>query len=117
MVNSFKDLLVWQKSMELVEKVYHLTRVFPKHEIYGLVSQMRRSAVSIPSNISEGFVRKSNNELRQFLHISLGSLAELETQLILSARLGYMQNSVLNEITSIIEHVGKMITKLRQNRH
>ena len=84
-----KDLEAWKQAMQLVEELYRLTRSFPKQETYGLTSQMRRAAVSIPSNLSEGSARSSAKEFSQFLSICLGSLAELETQLILAARLEY----------------------------
>ena len=81
-IESFKDLIVWQKSMSLVKEVYVITSNFPKSEIYGLTSQMRRAAVSIPSNIAEGKKRKTKNDYVQFLRIANGSAAELETQLL-----------------------------------
>lgn len=79
MINSYKDLIVWQKSFDLVRQIYQLTDNFPKMEIYGLTSQMRRAAISIPSNIAEGFVRKHTKEFSQFVSIAFGSGAELET--------------------------------------
>lgn len=88
-----KKLDVWNKSIELVVEIYNLTNSFPKEEIYGLTSQMRRSAVSIPSNISEGSARKGDAETIQFLHIALGSMAELETQLIISQKIGYLEST------------------------
>lgn len=88
-IKSPKDLKVWQESMELVIQIYKISNGFPNHEIYGLSSQIRRAAVSIPSNIAEGAGRKSNKEFMQFLFISLGSLSEVETQLEISQRLGY----------------------------
>ncbi len=98
-----KKLDVWNKSIELVVEIYNLTNAFPKEEIYGLTSQIRRSAVSIPSNIAEGSARKGDPETIQFLHIALGSMAELETQLIISQKIGYIEsiegiNSKLLEI-------------------
>jgi len=87
MINSYKDLDVWKKSIELVKKVYFTTKGFPKEEIYGLVNQMRRCAVSIPSNIAEGKTRQHINEYIQFLYISLGSCAELESQVIIAKRI------------------------------
>lgn len=90
MINSFKDLIVWQKSMELVEKVYKITESFPTKEQFGLISQMRRAAVSIPSNIAEGYGRNSTGSYIQFLSIARGSLLELETQLELSKRLNFI---------------------------
>ena len=83
---------VWKLAMDLVVNVYEITSKFPVEERFGLTQQMRRAAVSIPSNIAEGAARKSSNEFIQFLHVSLGSLAELETQLIISERLGYLGN-------------------------
>ena len=85
-----KDLDVWKKSMDLVVLIYDLTSKFPSDERFGLTSQMRRAAVSIPSNIAEGAARKSNKEFLQFLSIALGSLSELETQYILSKRLHFI---------------------------
>lgn len=90
MFRSFRDLRVWQAGMELAVEVYELTGVFPKHEIYGLTSQMRRAAVSVPSNIAEGHTRESTTEYLRFISIAHGSLAELQTQLELAGRLGYV---------------------------
>jgi len=93
-----KDLDIWKLEIELVEKVYEITAEFPKEEIYGLTNQMRRAAVSIPSNISEGAARSSKKEFIQFLYVALGSLAELETQAIISEKLGYLKNHPLMEL-------------------
>lgn len=90
-----KQLEVWKESINLVTEIYKLTQNFPKSEIYGITNQIRRSAVSIPSNIAEGCARQSAKETIQFLHISLGSVAELETQLIISKELQYMQNEAI----------------------
>ena len=87
-----KELDVWKRSMELVEVIYRVTEKLPKSEIYRLSSQMRSAAVSIPSNIAEGAARKGSKEFIQFIHIALGSLAELETQYILAQRLGYLED-------------------------
>jgi four helix bundle protein len=87
-----KDLEVWKKSMDLVESIYKLTQTFPDTEKYGLTSQMRRAAVSIPSNIAEGAARKGDKELMHFLYISIGSLSELETQYLIATRLGFVTN-------------------------
>jgi len=93
-VSTHKDLDIWKIGIELVKQVYEITNLFPNEETYGLISQMRRSAISIPSNISEGAARNSKREFIQFLYISLGSLAELETQMVISTELGYIpQNS------------------------
>jgi four helix bundle protein len=88
-INSFRDLLVWQKSMDLVTEIYHLSKKFPKAELFGLTSQIRRAAVSIPSNIAEGRGKSSKGEFQQFLHHSRSSLAEVETQITIAQNLGY----------------------------
>ncbi len=90
-MKTHRDLTVWQKSMQLVTDIYEMTANFPETEKYGLISQLRRAAVSIPSNIAEGAARNSTKEFKRFLYISLGSLAEVETQLEISQNLGYHQ--------------------------
>ncbi len=105
-VKTHKDLDVWRKSMDLAKSVYSLTAAFPKEEIYGLVAQMRRAATSIPSNIAEGAARDSNREFIRFLYTSLGSLAELETQLLLSRDLAFVEGSGMDDD---IERVRKML--------
>jgi len=118
MINSYKELIVWQKSIELVVAVYDLTAQFPKEEIYGLTSQMRRSAVSIPSNIAEGRSRGTKKDFTQFLRISYGSGAELETQIIIAKRLlgtKYLDYSkvdiLLNETMKMLNvMIGKFIS-------
>jgi four helix bundle protein len=101
-MKTHKDLDVWQKSVALVEKIYVLTGAFPKEEIYGLTNQMRRAAVSIPSNIAEGSARQGNREFANFLHIALGSLSELETQLIIANNLGlYSNTDILPELETV----------------
>jgi four helix bundle protein len=104
-----KDLEVWKKSMDLAANVYSLTARFPKEELYGLTSQIRRSAVSIPSNIAEGAARHSRKEFIQFLHIASGSVAELETQLLLALRMGFTSSS---SIISDVEEVRKLLLGL-----
>ncbi len=104
-----KDLRVWKEAIGLVKEVYEIATTFPKDEIYGLVSQIKRSAVSIPSNIAEGAARNSQKELVQFLFISLGSLSELETQLIISQELGFMNKS---EVFEKIEHIRRMLLNM-----
>jgi len=111
-IKSYKDLNIWKRSIELVEDVYKITKNFPKEEIYGLTSQLRRAAVSIPSNIAEGFTRLHNKEYRQFLYISLGSCAELNTQIIISSRLSYLSNEKVNRTLNEIEEISKMIMGL-----
>lgn len=96
-----KDLDVWKKSMDLVVKVYQITQLFPDTEKFGLTSQMRRSAVSIPSNIAEGAARKGDKELIQFLYISIGSLSELETQYLIALRLGFITKDDVLEVQMI----------------
>ena len=93
-----KDLDIWKLGIESVEQVYKMTAGYPKEEIYGLTNQMRRASVSIPSNISEGAARSSKKEFIQFLYVALGSLAELETQAIISEKLGYVKNHPLMEL-------------------
>jgi len=118
-IKSFKDLKIWKRGMKLVEDIYTNTRTFPKEEMYGLTSQLRRSAVSIPSNISEGFARFHNKEYKQFLYMSLGSCAELTTQIIIASRLGYIDNVNSDNLLHDIEEISKMtmglIKKLNTN--
>jgi len=111
-IKSFKQLNIWQKGIEEVKYVYEITKNFPRYELYGLTSQIRRAAVSIPSNIAEGFKRSHSNEYRQFLHIALGSAAELETLLIIAKELGYMENNQLENILEKIQNISKMISSL-----
>lgn len=115
-VNSkgFRDLIAWQKGMELSEMVYKITSSFPKEELYGITSQMRRAAVSIPSNIAEGQLRNSKKEFIQFLSIALGSCAELSTQLELSKRLRYLTESDFERISELIYEVMKILHGLRK---
>jgi len=96
-----KDLIVWQKAMDFVEEVYKLTDTMPKTELYGLTSQIRRSAISIPSNIAEGAARNHDKELVQFLYVALGSVAELETQLLLAERLKFVPEAPINNLSEI----------------
>ena len=108
-VSTHKDLDVWKKAMDLAAQVYSLTARFPKEELYGLTSQMRRSAVSIPSNIAEGAARHSRKEFIQFLHIASGSVAELETQLLLAIQMGFISG---DHVISHIEEVRKLLLGL-----
>jgi four helix bundle protein len=108
-VSTHKDLDVWKKAMDLAAQVYSLTARFPKEELYGLTSQIRRSAVSIPSNIAEGAARHSRKEFIQFLHIASGSVAELETQLLLAIRMGFIPG---DSIIPHIEEVRKLLLGL-----
>jgi four helix bundle protein len=111
-IANFKDLKIWQRGMALTKTIYEITSSFSSGELYGMVSQMRRSAVSIPSNIAEGFVRQHSKEYRQFLYVSLSSLAELETQIIISEQLGYIDNERSREVQAEIETIGKMTRNL-----
>jgi four helix bundle protein len=105
---------VWKKGIEIVKAVYEVALLFPKEEKYGLASQMKRSAVSIPSNVAEGFNRQYNNEYRQFLFIASGSCAELETQCEIACELGLMKNETVAALVSTLQHESRMITKLIQ---
>ncbi|MCF7918245.1 four helix bundle protein [Candidatus Gracilibacteria bacterium] len=102
-----QDLQIWKKSVDLVEDIYKTTSTFPNEEKFGLVAQMRRSAISIPSNISEGYGRKTSGELLQFLGIARGSLCELETQVIIAKRLKFLKDN--EKLINIISELHKMI--------
>jgi four helix bundle protein len=109
MTQSFRDLQVWQRAMQLCVAVYRLTREFPREEVYGLTSQMRRSAVSVPSNIAEGQGRLNPGEFRQFLGIARGSICELQTQLEIARSLQFGNPELLNEAEGLSHEAGKMI--------
>lgn len=111
-MGTFKDLLAWQKSLTLAKKVYQVTGNFPTEERFGLVNQMRRCAVSIPSNIAEGYGRGSDKELLRFLYVALGSSNELETQLILSLELSFMKEEDSRMLQGLNTEVNKMILSL-----
>ncbi|MGA2092210.1 MAG: four helix bundle protein [Sedimentisphaerales bacterium] len=111
-VRDYKDLKVWQLGIEIVDKVYKLSDKFPKEELYGLTLQMRKSSVSIPSNIAEGFMRGHTNEYRQFLRISLGSCAELETQSIIANRRKYITKPELDDLSEDLNHESRMLMNL-----
>lgn len=115
-IRNHKDLEVWKKSMDLVSNIYKITESFPNKEIYGLTNQIRRSAVSVPSNIAEGAARSSKKEFIQFLYIALGSLAELETQMIIASRLGYLNDlgSLLNDVKLIQKLLNGLIYSLKR---
>ena len=108
-----RDLIVWQKAMTLVRDVYRATRTFPQSELYGLVSQLRRAAVSIPSNLAEGHARNSKNEFRQFVGHARGSLSEVETQIEIAGNLGYLRDPSATELLSRVAELGRMLTGLR----
>ncbi|MDP3986036.1 MAG: four helix bundle protein [Candidatus Veblenbacteria bacterium] len=110
-IHSFKDLVVWQKAIELAVIVYQLTQKFPNQETYGLVSQLRRAAVSVSSNIAEGFTRSSRREKVQFYAIARGSLAEVESQLELARRVGYVPNNDYHACGAQLEDVRRLLGK------
>jgi len=112
-VRGYRDLIVWQKAMDLVGRVYTLTVSFPADERFGLISQIRRAAVSVPSNIAEGQARHTSQEFIQFISHAEGSLAEVDTQLTLSNQLGFCSAQQSVEIFSIIEEIRKMLMSLR----
>jgi four helix bundle protein len=111
-MHTYKDLIVWQKSIELAKKMYVLTQQFPKQEQYGLVSQMNRAAVSIPSNIAEGKLRQSPKEFRQFLFIAFASGGELETQIEIAKSLEELQHINFSEAEELLIEIMKMLNKL-----
>ena len=111
-IKSFKDLRIWQKGIEIVSDIYISTKNFPKEELFSLTSQLRRSAISIPSNIAEGFKRFHNKEYKQFLFITLGSCAELETQIIIAKELKYINENEEAKLVEKLDHIGKMISSL-----
>jgi four helix bundle protein len=112
--SGYRDLLVWQKAILLAKEVYRLTRDFPSSEKWGLVSQMRRAAVSVPSNIAEGQARRTTKDFIQFISIAEGSVAELDTQLILAYELGYCDQGTTAPIALIVEELRKMLNSLRR---
>lgn len=111
-MSSYKDLIVWQKSIILVTEVYALTRTFPMEEKFGIVNQINRAVVSIPSNIAEGWGRESSKNYLQFLRISRGSLMEVETLILISKNLNYLNDEKFKMITTGIEEVGKTLQGL-----
>ena len=111
-MQSYQDLIVWHRGTELVVEVYRVTKKFPKEEMFGLISQMRRAAVSIPSNIAEGYARKHTAEYVQFLRIAFGSGAELETQLILSEKLQFVKSVELMKAIELLNETMRMLNKL-----
>src|SRR6266404_2130018 len=107
MANSYKDMIAWQKGIQLVKSIYELTSSFPDQEKYGLISKIRRAAVFIPSNIAEGQARFSPADFRHFLRIARGSLAELETQLVLARELRYITQEQLDQQSALIDELGR----------
>jgi four helix bundle protein len=108
-MSNFRNLLVWQKSMSLTTKIYNSTKQFPKEEIFGLTSQIRRSSISIPSNIAEGFGRDSNKEYLRFLNISIGSLFEMQTQLEIAKNIQYLNEEEFNNLYKNSREIERML--------
>jgi four helix bundle protein len=115
MVKSYRDLRVWQAALDLVTRVYEITRGFPKHEVYALCSQMQRAAVSIPSNVAEGHEREHIKEYLHHLSMAQASLAELETQLEISLRLGYVQAERFNRLFEFTQSLARQLRALRNS--
>ena len=112
---SYRDLIVWQKAMELVDEVYRLSKELPSEELYALSAQMRRAAVSIPSNIAEGYGRRSVKEFRQFLSVARGSVFALETQIEIAVRQDFLPAERVGLVFQQCQNIGKMLTKLSQS--
>lgn len=111
-MKTYRDLIVWQESMHFVTKVYQISKTFPKEEIYGLTSQMRRSAVSIPSNIAEGYGRKSTDDYLRFLQIAISSLYEIQTQLEISLNLKYLSTNKYEKVFELSREIERMLSSL-----
>lgn len=105
---NYRDLKVWQKSMDLVKRIYFFTQSFPKEEMYGIISQLRRAGISVPSNIAEGQARNTIGEFLQFLGIAQSSLAELETLIMISENLGFLQKQTSEELLNNCEEIAKL---------
>jgi len=115
MLKNYRDLIVWQKSMDLVVAVYKASKTFPSDERFGLTGQLRRAAVSIPANIAEGYGRKHRGEYLYHLSVAAGSLAEVETHLAISVRLEFISRDAATAIWNLAQEVGKMLAKLMQS--
>ncbi len=111
-MNSYKDLIVWQKSVDFAVKIYHQTEKFPRSELYGLTDQLRRASIAIPSNIAEGFCRRGRASYVNHLSIALGSEAELETQIEIARRLGYLLPADADVMIDDLQEVGRMLNGL-----
>ena len=109
---TYRDLVAWQKGIALVTDVYRATQAFPKQEQYGLTSQLRRAAVSVPSNMAEGQARYSHHEFQHFLRTARGSLAEVETQLVIARNLGYLQEKDMKELMKATAELGRILNAL-----
>ena len=106
---SYRDLEVWQKSMRLAKRVYQITQKFPSDERFGLTNQLCRAAVSVPSNLAEGHARFGSGEFSRFISITMGSVAEIETQILLSNDLGYITSEITQEVLGELDAIGKML--------
>jgi four helix bundle protein len=111
-IKNYQELNIWKRSVEMAIEIYNTSKNFPKEDLYGLTSQMRRASVSIPSNIAEGFNRYHNKEFRQFLYVNLGSCAEVETQLFIAQRLNYVDQEKASKLIKELGEIGKMINSL-----
>lgn len=111
---SMEDLIAWQRAMDLVEAVYSLTRSWPKDELYGLTNQVRRAAVSVPSNLAEGHGRRTDGQFKHFVAIAIGSLMEVKTQLLLAGRLGYSDAKQLEPVQSLLEETARITFGLKK---
>ena len=111
-IKTYRDLLTWQKSLALVTEIYRVSRSFPKDEVYGLAQQMRRSAVSIPSNIAEGYGRNSTSDYVRFLHVASGSLYELQTQAEIALNLRYLKKSDFDKLYESSREIERMLSSL-----
>ena len=114
-VQSYRDLRVWQLAMDFVVEVYEATNSFPDREKYGLSSQLQRAAVSIPSNVAEGHSRASTREYLHHISIAMGSLSELETQLLIAARLGYISAEQISAFVETSDHLGRQLRNLQKS--
>ena len=111
-IRSFRDLRVWQKGIELVKEVYKISKSFPKDEQYGITAQIRRSSISIPSNIAEGHRRRYIREYKQFINIALGSCGELETQIVIARELNYIDKIKEGLLMGLIDNICRMLVSL-----
>jgi four helix bundle protein len=111
-IRTYRDLIVWQKSINIVTDIYRVTKHFPKQETFGLVLQIRRSSISVPSNIAEGYSRYSNREFTRFLEIAIGSLAEMQTQLLISLNLEYISETDFKTVTENSREIERMLSSL-----
>jgi four helix bundle protein len=116
-IKSYQDLNVWQKAMDLVVVIYKATAAFPKTETYGLTNQLRRAAVSVASNIAEGSAKRSTREFIRFINIASGSVAELQTQIILSQRLDYFDEVTYTRLIQKVDEIGRMLHGLQESLH